>query len=169
MSAVFEASMARRPAGATGSLLDELPALAHGLPRLERQFLDAWLEGLLAFRSYQRMAQAGERRVLVCSPGDRGERTWALAFSLGLGGSGLRAALLAAPEPAELMEAAQRTACAAVVLAGTSQDWSGPAPGDIPAPVFLDNARDGFLPLGNDLDDARCRVIKYLRKGNGQP
>ena len=169
MSAVFEASLARRPSGTTASLLDELPALAHDLPRLERQFLDAWLEGLLAFRSYQRMAQAGERRVLVCSPGDRGERTWALAFALGLVGSGLRPALLAAPETAELMEAARRTACAAVVLGGTGRDWPGLAPGAVPAPVFLDNAREGFLPLGDDLDDARRRVVEYLRNGNHQP
>ena len=169
MSAVFEASLARRPSGATTSLLDELPALAHDLPRLERQFLDAWLEGLLAFRSYQRMAQAGERRVLVCSPGDRGERTWALAFALGLVGSGLRPALLAAPETAELMEAARRTACTAVVLGGTGRDWPGLAPGAVPAPLFLDNAREGFLPLGDDLDDARRRVVEYLRNGNGQP
>jgi MerR family transcriptional regulator, light-induced transcriptional regulator len=169
MSAVFEASLARRPTGATASLLDELPALAHDLPRLERQFLDAWLEGLLAFRSYQRMAQAGERRVLVCSPGDRGERTWALAFALGLVGSGLRPALLAAPETSELLEAARRTGCAAAVLGGTGRDWPGLAPGAVPAPAFLENAQEGFLPLGDDLDDARRRVVEYLRNGHGQP
>jgi MerR family transcriptional regulator, light-induced transcriptional regulator len=168
MSAVFEASLARRQNGATASLLDELPALAQDLPRLELQFLDAWLEGLLAFRGYQRMAQSGERRVLVCSPGDRGARTWTLAFALGLVGSGLRPALLAAPETPELLEAARRTACAAVVLAGNGRDWPGLAPGAMPAPVFLDNAREGFLPLGDDLDDARRRVVEYLRNGNGQ-
>jgi len=168
MSAVFEASLARRQRGATASLLDELPALAQDLPRLELQFLDAWLEGLLAFRGYQRMAQSGERRLLVCSAGDRGDRTWALAFALGLVGSGLRPALLAAPESAELLEAARRTACAAVVLAGAGRDWPGLAPGAIPAPVFLDDARDGFLPLGDDLDDARRRVVEYLRNGNGR-
>jgi MerR family transcriptional regulator, light-induced transcriptional regulator len=75
MSAVFEASLARRSAGKAAALLDELPAVAPSLPRLEQQYLDAWLEGLLAFRIYQRMAQAGERRVLVCSPAGAGRRT----------------------------------------------------------------------------------------------
>lgn len=168
MSAVFEASLARRSSGKFAALLDELPAIAPSLPRLELQFLDAWLEGLLAFRTYQRIAQAGERRVLVCSPAEPARRTWALVFALGLVGSGLRPALLAGPGRDDLGEAAQRTGCAAIVLGGTGADWADVQPAELPAPVFLEDARDEFLPLGGDLDDARRRVIDFLQTGTGR-
>jgi len=169
MSAVLEASLARHSATNAAGLLDQLPEAARSLPRLERQFLDAWLEGLLAFRIYQRMAQAGERRILVCSPGEQGQRTWALVYALGLVGSGLRPALLAEPEPEDLLDAARRTRCAALVLGGTASDWPALAAGAAPVPVFLNGAREGFLPLGDDLDDARRRVIEFLRNGSTQP
>lgn len=168
MSAVFEASLARRSNGGSASLLDALPGVAAALPRLEQQFLDAWLEGLLAFRTYQRMAQAGERRVLVCSPAEPGCRTWALVFALGLVGSGLRPALLAGPGQDDLGEATRRTGCAAIVLGGTGGDWSGVLPAKLPAPVFLEDAPDGFLPLGRDLDDARRRVVDFLQAESGR-
>jgi len=169
MSAVFEASLARHSATKAAALLDELPEAARSLPRLERQFLDAWLEGLLAFRIYQRMAQAGERRILVCSPGKQAQRTWALVFALGLVGSGLRPALLPEPEPEDVLDAAGRTCCAAIVLGGAASDWAALTATSAPVPVFLDDAREGFLPLGDDLDDARRRVIEYLRSGGAQP
>jgi MerR family transcriptional regulator, light-induced transcriptional regulator len=168
MSAVFEASLARRSAGKAAALLDELPAVAPSLPRLEQQYLDAWLEGLLAFRIYQRMAQAGERRVLVCSPAAPGRRTWALVFALGLVGSGLRPALLAGPGPDDVGEAARRTGCAAIVLGGTGRDWHNTLAAELPAPVFLEDAGEDFLPLGPDLDDARRRVIDFLQAGTGR-
>lgn len=168
MSAVFEASLARRSSGGFAALLDELPAIAPSLPHLEQQFLDAWLEGLLAFRTYQRMAQAGERRVLVCSPAKPARRTWALVFALGLVGSGLRPALLAGPGRDDLGEAARRTACVAIVLGGTGADWSDVQPAELPAPVFLEDAREEFLPLGGDLDDARRRVMDFLQAGTGR-
>lgn len=163
MSATLEASLTRRSAGDAATLLDQLPAVAPMLPGLERQFLDAWLGGLLAFRIYQRMAQAGERRVLICSPGKAGQQTWALVFALGLVGSGLRPALLAGPCNGELREAATRTGCAAVVLSGPGGDWAEFRPDDLAVPMFLESGRDGFLPLGPDLDDARRRVIEFLR------
>lgn len=163
MSATFEASLTRRSAGEAAALLDQLPNVAPTLPGLERQFLDAWLGGLLSFRIYQRMAQAGERRVLVCSPAKAGQQTWALVFALGLVGSGLRPALLAGPCNGELREAATRTGCAAVVLSGSGADWAGSTVDALTMPVFLDSARDGCLPLGPDLDDARRRVIEFLR------
>jgi MerR family transcriptional regulator, light-induced transcriptional regulator len=169
MSAVLEASLARRAPTRAAALLDELPGAAAGLPRLERQFLDAWLEGLLAFRTYQRVAQAGERRILVCSPGAQARRTWALVFALGLVGTGLRPALLAEPDSAELLEAAARTRCAAIVLGGTAREWSGLGPGAAPVPVFLEGAGEGFLPLGGDLDDARRRVVEFLRTADDRP
>jgi len=162
MSAIFEASLARRRAAAESALLDQLPEAAHALSRLERQFLDAWLEGLLSFRIYQRIARAGERRVLVCSPEAPGQRTWALVYAIGLVGSGLRPLLLAAPSAEDLREAVKRTNCAAVVLGGNAEHWTGLAAAWAPVPVFLEDARDGFLPLGGDLDDARRRVIEYL-------
>lgn len=168
MSAVFEASLARRAAGRAAALLDELPENAPPLPRLEQQFLDAWLEGLLAFRIYQRMAQAGERRVLVCSPAEPANRTWALVFALGLVGSGLRPALLAGPGADDLGEAARRTGCAAIVLGGSGRDWRDIVPAALPAPVFLEDAGDDFLPLGRDLDDARRRVIDFLQAGTAR-
>lgn len=168
MSAVFEASLARRSNGTAAALLDELPGIAPSLPRLEQQFLDAWLEGLLAFRIYRRMAQAGERRILVGSPVEPARRTWALVFALGLVGSGLRPALLAGPERDDLGEAARRTGCAAIVLGGTGRDWPGIVPAELPAPVFLEEARDEFLPLGRDLDDARRRVVDFLQAGTGR-
>lgn len=168
MSAVFEASMARRTAGRAAALLDRLPDAALSLPRLEQQFLDAWLEGLLAFRIYQRMAQAGERRVLVCSPAEPARRTWALVFALGLVGSGLRPALVAGPGAVDLGEAARRTGCAAIVLGGTGRDWQDVVAAELPAPVFLEDASDEFLPLGRDLEDARRRVIDFLRAGTGR-
>jgi MerR family transcriptional regulator, light-induced transcriptional regulator len=169
MSAVLEASLARRAPTRAAALLDELPGAAASLPRLERQFLDAWLEGLLAFRTYQRVAQAGERRILVCSPVELARRTWALVFALGLVGSGLRPALLAEPDPAELLEAAARTRCAAIVLGGTAREWPGLGPGAAPVPVFLEGAGEGFLPLGGDLDDARRRVVEFLRIADDRP
>lgn len=163
MSAVFEASLARRSTGKAAALLDELPAAAERLPRLEQQFLEAWLEGLLAFRIYQRMAQADERRVLVCSPAEPAQRTWALVFALGLVGSGLRPTLLAAPDATDLADAARRTGCATIVLGGTGLAWPGITADDLPAPAFLEATRGGFLPLGAELDDARRRVIDFLR------
>jgi hypothetical protein len=166
---VFEASLARRTPGDSADLLDKLPGASAGLPCLERQFLDAWLEGLLAFRTYQRMAQACERRLLVCCPPDAGRRTWALTFAIGLVGSGLRPALLTARTAAELMDAALRTASAAIVLGWTGRDWPGLEPAMLPVAVFLEGARDGFLPLGDDLGDARQRVIAYLGTGGDQP
>jgi MerR family transcriptional regulator, light-induced transcriptional regulator len=165
MSAVLEASLARRSAEEAAVLLDALPGSAADLSRLEQQFLETWLEGLLAFRIYQRMAQADERRVLVCSPADPGQRIWALVFALGLVGSGLRPTLLAGPEPVDLAEAARRTRCAAVVLGGVGTTWTEFHVGDVPAPVFLEDAGDGFLPLGRELDDARRRVIGFLDHG----
>lgn len=163
MSAVFEASLARRPPGNATALLDELPGVAEQLPRLEQQFLEAWLEGLLAFRVYHRMAQADERRVLVCSPAGAAQRTWALVFALGLVGSGLRPTLLATPDTNELADAARRTGCAAIVLGGGGRAWPGIAADDLTAPAFLAATRGGFLPLGVELDDARRRVIDFLR------
>ena len=165
MSAVLEASLARRSAEEAAVLLDALPGSSADLSRLEQQFLDTWLEGLLAFRIYQRMAQADERRVLVCSPADPGQRIWALVFALGLVGSGLRPTLLAGPEPNDLAEAVRRTRCAAVVLGGVGAAWTGFRVGDVPAPVFLEDAGEGFLPLGRELDDARRRVIGFLDQG----
>lgn len=163
MSATFEASLARRSADDAAALLDQLPGVAPSLPALEQQFLDAWLGGLLAFRIYQRMAQAGERRVLVCSPGRPGQHTWALVFALGLVGSGLRPALLAAPRNGELQEAVRRTGCTAVILSGSGPDWNGLAAENLGVPAFLESTRDGFLPLGPDLEDARRRVVAFLQ------
>jgi MerR family transcriptional regulator, light-induced transcriptional regulator len=165
MSAILEASLARRSAARAAALLDQLPEAAHTLSRLEQQFLDGWLEGLLAFRTYQRMAQAGERRLLVGNPAGKASRTWVLVFALGLVGSGLRPALLPAASPADLAEAVRRAHCAAVVLAGNGEDWPDLESGAIGVPVFLDGAREGFLPLGSDLDDARRRVVAFLSNG----
>lgn len=165
MSAVLEASLARHPADVATALLDSLPGVAESLPSLEQQFLEAWLEGLLAFRIYQRMAQAGERRILVCSPAEPAQRTWALAFALGLIGSGLRPTLLVAPDPDELKEAARRIDCAAIVLAGDGHAWPGLARMQWPAPVFLADVHKGCLPLSSTLEDARHQVISFLQNG----
>jgi MerR family transcriptional regulator, light-induced transcriptional regulator len=170
MNAIFEASQARRSAEAAAfTLLDRLPEAAGTLPALEQQFLEAWLEGLLAFRTYQRMAQPGERRVLVCSPGHRALRAWALVFALGLIGSGLRPTLLAAPDARELAEAARRTACAAIVLSGTAGEWPGVDVARLATPVFMVCAAPGVLPLGADIDEARRRVVAYLAAGRSAP
>lgn len=162
MSAVFEASLSADAAGKDEHLLDRLPGLVPALPRLEQKFLDGWLEGLLAFRIYQRVTQPGERRVLVCSPAEPAHRTWALAFALGLVGSGLRPAMLYAPLLDDLAEAIQRINAVAVVLEGTARAWPGLAPGMLAAPTFIEDAAEGFLPLGRHMDDARARVIDFL-------
>lgn len=162
MSAVFEASLSTDIAGMDEQLLDRLPELVATLPRLEQRFLDGWLEGLLAFRIYQRVTQPGERRVLVCSPTDPAHRTWALVFALGLVGSGLRPAMLYAPQLDDLAEAVQRIDAVAVVLGGTARTWPGLAPGMLAAPTFIEDAAEGFLPLGRHMDDARARVIDFL-------
>jgi len=162
MSAVLEASLGADTAGADQELLDRLPALVPTLPRLEQRFLDGWLEGLLAFRIYQRVAQPGERRVLVCSPAEPAHRTWALVFALGLVGSGLRPAMLYAPQLDDLAEAVQRIDAVAVVLGGAARAWAGLAPGMLAAPAFVEDADAGFLPLGKKMDDARGRVISFL-------
>lgn len=167
MSAVFEASLARRSAAQAAALLDVLPAAALDLPALEQQFLDGWLQGLLAFRIYQRMARNGERRVLVCNPAHNTQRTWELVFALGLVDAGLRPTLLAVARSSDLGEAARRTSSAAIVLGGSESDWPGLRPRELSAPTFLESAREGFLPLGNDLEDARRRVIAYLDNGAG--
>jgi MerR family transcriptional regulator, light-induced transcriptional regulator len=165
MSAVFEASLARGLPSEAAALLDQLPTLARSLTRLEQQFLEGWLEGLLAFRVYQRIARSGERRVLVCSPGDGPSRTWALVFALGLVGSGLRPALVSALSQDDIAEAVCRSGCAAVILGGTEGDWPGVVPEGLAVPVFLEAAGEGFLPLGDDLDDARRQVVEFLRIG----
>lgn len=165
LSAVFEASLARRSAAQATALLDALPAAATNLPSLEQQFLVSWLEGLLAFRIYQRMAHNGESRVLVCNPAGRAQRTWELVFALGLVDAGLRPTLLAIARNSDLGEAARRTGSAAIVLGGRERDWPGLVPRELPVPAFLESAREGFLPLGDDLEDARRSVIAYL--GNG--
>jgi MerR family transcriptional regulator, light-induced transcriptional regulator len=166
MSAAYEASMARRGGQPDGDLLDELPRAATSRSRLEQRFLESWLEGLLALRSYQRMARAGERRVLVCSPEDPAQRVWALVFALGLVGSGLRPVLLEAPSSDEMLEASKRTGCAAIILGGGAEDWPGLNPGLLEAPLFLAGAGRGFLPLGNELDDARRRVLEFIHTGS---
>jgi MerR family transcriptional regulator, light-induced transcriptional regulator len=163
MSAAFEASLARRSASTEAAMLDQLPSVASSLPRLEQHFLNGWLEGLLAFRAYQRSGQARERRVLVCSPAEPVQRTWALVFALGLVGSGLRPVLLAASDAAEMIEAAGRAGCAAIILSGDSADWPGMTSASLAIPVFLETPGDGFLPLGEDLEDARSRVVEFLR------
>ena len=162
MSAVLEASLSADTAGTDAQLLDRLPGLVPTLPRLEQRFLDGWLEGLLAFRIYQRIAQPGERRVLVCSPADPAHRTWALVFALGLVGSGLRPAMLYAPQLDDLAEAVHRIDAVAVVLGGAARAWSGLMPGMLAAPAFVEDAGEGFLPLGKKMDDARGRVISFL-------
>src|SRR6056297_699800 len=162
MSAVLEASLSADTADTDAQLLDRLPGLVPGLPRLEQRFLDGWLEGLLAFRIYQRVAQPGERRVLVCSPADPAQRTWALVFALGLVGSGLRPAMLYAPQLDDLAEAVQRIDAVAAVLGGTAGAWAKLTPGMLAAPAFIEEAGEGFLPLGHELDDARARVISFL-------
>jgi MerR family transcriptional regulator, light-induced transcriptional regulator len=165
MSAAYEASMARRAAEADGILLDMLPGAVASRSPLEQRFLESWLEGLLALRSYQRMTRAGEQRVLVCSPQTPAQRIWALVFALGLIGSGLRPVLLEAPRGEEMLEAAKRTRCAAIVLAGSVADWPGIDPALLEAPLFLAGAGRGYLPLGDELDDARRRVLEFLRTG----
>ena len=167
MSAVFEASLARGLPSEAAALLDQLPALARSLTRLEQQFLEGWLEGLLAFRVYQRIARSDERRVLVCGPGDGPTRTWSLVFALGLVGSGLRPALVSALSHDDIGEAVRRSGCTAVILGGTGNDWTGVQPGELTVPVFLDAAGDGFLPLGGEPDDARQRVVEFLRTRPG--
>lgn len=167
MNAVFESVLARRDHGGAAALLDQLPGVAAGLPRLERQVLDNWLTGLLAFRVYQRSAQPGEPRVLVCNPGGDTQRIWALVFALGLVGSGLRPMLLASPEPVGLDVAVARSGCAAVVLGGTGADWPGMDGSVLPVPLFLDGANSGSLALGDDLPRARSRVVAQLT-GNAQ-
>jgi MerR family transcriptional regulator, light-induced transcriptional regulator len=167
MNAVLETSLARESTAASPALVDRLPGLAPALPPLEQRFLDSWLEGQLAFRNYQRMASAAERRVLVCSPSGPGLRTWALAFSLGLVGSGLRPVPLASSEPGELEEAARRIGAVAVVFGGGARHWPGLASAALPMPVFLADGGNGFLPLGDRLEEARRRVMDFpgLRGG----
>jgi MerR family transcriptional regulator, light-induced transcriptional regulator len=167
MSAAYEASIARRAADADWILLDMLPGAAASRSPLEQRFLESWLEGLLALRSYQRMARAGEQRVLVCSPqSSPAQRIWALVFALGLIGSGLRPVLLEAPSGEEMLEAAKRTRCAAIILGGGAADWPGIDPALLEAPLFLAAAGAGYLPLGEQLDDARRRVLDFLRDGS---
>jgi MerR family transcriptional regulator, light-induced transcriptional regulator len=165
MSAAFEASLARRSAASAGALLDQLPSAAQARSRLEQHFLNAWLEGLLAFRAYQRTGQAREQRVLICSPVEPVQRTWALVFALGLIGSGLRPVLLAASNVTELSDAAGRTGCVAIILSGTPANWPGIDSVTPTLPVFLESEADGFLPLGQEIDDARGRVVEFLRTG----
>lgn len=163
MNAIFEATLARGDHDGAAALLDQLPAVAADLPPLERQVLDHWLTGLLAFRVYQRSAQPGEPRVLVCSPVGDTQRIWALVFALGLVGSGLRPMLLVAPDPTSLSEAAARSGCEAVVLGGTGAEWPGVDAGALRVPLFLNGANSGSLPLGASLAQARSAVIARLK------
>jgi MerR family transcriptional regulator, light-induced transcriptional regulator len=166
MSAVFDAVQARGDHEQATSLLDRLPATAPGLSRLERQVLEGWLAGLLAFRTYQRSAQPGERRVLICIPGDSENRSWALVVGLGLADLGFRPVLLCAPDREDLLEAARRTGCAAVILGGSAAYWPGLSGADLPVPAWLAGAGDGFHPASAEPAELRQQVVATLR-GNG--
>jgi MerR family transcriptional regulator, light-induced transcriptional regulator len=167
MSAVFEAVLARGDHEQAAGLLDRLPAAAPELSRLERQVLEGWLAGLLAFRTYQRNAQAGERRVLVCIPGGSESRSWALVVGLGLADLGFRAVLLCAPDREDLLEAARRTGCAAVILGGTGADWPGLGASDLPVPAWLAGAGHGFHPASAEPAELRRQVVATLRRNGG--
>lgn len=166
MSAVFEAVLARGDHEQAADLLDRMPASAPGLSRLERQVLEGWLAGLLAFRTYQRSAQPGERRVLICVPDGSENRSWALVVGLGLVGSGFRPVLLCAPDWEDLLEAARRTGCAAVILGGTRANWPGLSAADLPVPAWLAGAGGGFHAASAEPAELRQQVVARLR-GNG--
>ena len=172
MDAVLETFAMRRSGEQAMALLDRLPGAAAKLPKLERQWLDGWLEGLLAFRMRQRTARPGEQRVLVCLPAAPAARSWALVLALGLVGTGLRPVLLTQPDRAELVDAVARCACAAVVLAGLRGD--PPSPAELSVPAFLADGPDGFLPLDRDPARSRQRVVEVLgglaaRRDTGEP
>lgn len=160
MSAVLEAFLARHSRQQATTLLDRLPAAAAGLPPLERHWLEGWLEGLLAFRIYQRMAQPGEPRVLVCPPAVSGLRTWSLVLALGLAEAGVRPVVLAAPAGADLVEAVRRGAFGAVVLAAAPE--GRPRAAELGVPAFCGNGPEGFLPLSPEPAAARRRVLEAL-------
>lgn len=168
MGALFEASLA-----GSGEepvyLLDRLPPMVDTLPLLEQQFLARWLEGLLAFRIYQRAAQSGEQPLLVCSTSSFAQRTWAMVFAIGMVGSGLRPVLLVDPLSHDVDEAARRVRCAAIVLSGALEDWPGLDRDALPAPVFIADSHPNFLPLGDTLADARHGVTAFLRSGRARP
>lgn len=167
MNAVFEAVLARGDHEQAADLLDRMPASAPGLSRLERQVLEGWLAGLLAFRIYQRSAQPGERRVLICVPDGSENRSWALVVGLGLVGSGLRPVLLFAPGRDDLAEAVRRTGCAAVILDGTGADWPALNAAELQAPAWLAGAGDGFRPAGREPAEMRRQVVTKLRSNGG--
>jgi MerR family transcriptional regulator, light-induced transcriptional regulator len=167
MSAVFEASLAGSTEQAI-ALLDQFPDVVGTLPQLEQQFLARWLEGQLAFRIYQRVAQSGEQSLLVCSPPGHAPQTWALAFALGMVGSGLRPVVLLGPATRDLADAAARLRCAAIVLGGARDDWPGLEPDALPAPAFLGESQSDLLPLGNTLGDARHVVTAHVRNGRSR-